>query len=224
MAVAFILALTMGFSQLQLSQDSLDFGVMGWHDTTGVIELVNTGKDTVTIVEVSTSCGCTTASIDSQIIPPGRHAKLTVTFSPASHQIQGEVYREVYIRTNRASDSLLTLRIYAKVIPPSWAVNQTLPQEILQAPGLRTAYGYVLEHRDEIAQFPCYCGCGTKEQHQNLADCYVQNEKFQAHASTCAICVSEVLDIIKLRRQGQSLEEIQQYIKNTYQSMEGQHP
>lgn len=205
-----------GVTQILLSQDSLNFGRMGWNDTTAVVDLVNVGTDTLEILGISTSCGCTKAFIDPQRIPPGGHATLTITFSPASHRIQGEVYREVYLRTNSSSDSVIMVRVYAQVTPPSWAVNRALPDYIFQTPSVQKAYGYVVEHQDEIAQFPCYCGCGSTDEHQNLADCYVQHGEFQDHASTCAVCVSEVLDIIRLHGQGESLKRIQKYIQETY--------
>ncbi len=57
------------------------------------------------IYRVSTSCGCTKASIDTKMIEPGETAKVIVNFEPALHRSfkKGEVVkmeRTVYIRSN----------------------------------------------------------------------------------------------------------------------------
>ena len=211
-----ILALTIGFAQISLSQDSINFGHMGWQDTSAMIYVTNKGDDTLRIYGVTTSCGCTNATVESNILPPGDKTVLTIEFSPSSHGIKGDVYREVYIRSNSVPDTLVKLQIYAQVTPPKWAEGKTLPDYVFRTSGLLKAYSYVLENRDFISKFPCYCGCGGTEAHNDLAECFVEDGEFQSHASTCAVCVAEVLDIMRFRESNKPINEIENYISKTY--------
>lgn len=211
-----ILAFAIGFAQIMLSQDSINFGDMGWQDTSAMIYVTNKGDDTLRIYGVITSCGCTKATVDSDILPPGEKTLLTIEFSPSSHGIKGDVYREVYIRSNSTPDTLVKLQVYAQVTPPKWAEGRTLPDYVFRTSGLLKAYSYVLENRDLISKFPCYCGCRDSEAHNDLAECFVADGEFQSHASTCAVCVAEVLDIKRFREISKSFDEIENYISKTY--------
>jgi|Deesub1362B_J571_1020462.scaffolds.fasta_scaffold24527_2 hypothetical protein len=60
----------------------------------------NVGGKPLRIEKVSTSCGCTRASIDREIIPPGESAQLRVTFDPTENNLYGNLLRVIYIRSN----------------------------------------------------------------------------------------------------------------------------
>lgn len=69
-----------------------------------LIELVytvqNTGGEPLIIERVSTSCGCTTASLDRTEIPAGEAAQLTVRLDPVEDNLFGDVRRVIYLRSN----------------------------------------------------------------------------------------------------------------------------
>lgn len=80
-----------------------DFGEMpqsaGILDTTFTV--TNIGKEVLTIGELSTSCGCTTAEISETSIQPGGSATLTVYFDPDFHnEPSDKLTRTVFIPTN----------------------------------------------------------------------------------------------------------------------------
>lgn len=81
----------------------------------------NIGESTLEIYRVSTSCGCTTASIDTKMIEPGKTAKVIVNFEPALHRSfkKGEVVpmrRSIYIRSNDPGAPEKTIYITATVV------------------------------------------------------------------------------------------------------------
>ncbi len=66
-----------------------------------VFVITNTGEGLLTIGELSTSCGCTTAEISKKNIKSGNSATLTVYFNPDFHdEPLGEITRTVFIPTN----------------------------------------------------------------------------------------------------------------------------
>ncbi len=67
-------------------------------DLTYVIR--NDGGSPLRIDKVSTSCGCTQASVDRTVIPPGESALLRVTLDPVEDDLYGDLLRMIYIRSN----------------------------------------------------------------------------------------------------------------------------
>jgi hypothetical protein len=81
----------------------------------------NIGESTLEIYRVSTSCGCTTASIDTKMIEPGETAQVIVNFEPALHRSfkKGAVVpmrRTIYIRSNDPETPEKSVFIIATVI------------------------------------------------------------------------------------------------------------
>lgn len=80
-----------------------DFGTIpqkgGTVETT--FEVRNEGNEELEIGAISTSCGCTTATISSKTVKPGDTAVLTVSFDPDFHQEPaGKFKRTVFIPSN----------------------------------------------------------------------------------------------------------------------------
>ena len=114
------------------------------------------------------------------------------------------------------SQDSIKLRVFAEVVAPKWAEGRTLPDYVFRTSGLLRSYSYVLQNREFVSKFQCYCGCGGEEGHNDLAECFIADEELQSHASTCAVCVAEVLDIMRYREEGKSFNEISEYIVKTY--------
>src|SRR5262245_49728227 len=87
---------------------------------------------------------------------------------------------------------------------PSMA-EANLPDFVMDAPAdVKTAYEYAASHPDELAKYPCYCGCG-KMGHTSNRSCYIKDIAsdgkitFDSHASGCGICVDITKDVMRMK-------------------------
>jgi len=86
---------------------------------------------------------------------------------------------------------------------------------------VQTAYQFAAANPDIMKDIPCYCGCGDIG-HTSNYDCYVSsvNEQgsitFDNHALGCSICVDITQDVMRMLREGKSLQEARAYIDTTY--------
>lgn len=77
----------------------------------------NTGTDTLTIGDIVTSCGCTTAAIDTTAITPGKTATIRVTFDPNFHEEpQGRFSRSIFVPTNDPNTPELEFTIFVEIV------------------------------------------------------------------------------------------------------------
>lgn len=96
---------------------------------------------------------------------------------------------------------------------PDWARNAS--------PRVREAYQYAVTHPNELAKYPCYCGCGAMGHTSNLS-CYIQDIApdgaiaFDNHANGCGICVDITQDVMRLKTQGWSSLQVRAYIDAQY--------
>jgi hypothetical protein len=103
-------------AKLDLPSASHDFGRLPKRPVVAhVFAVQNTGSADLVIQNLVTSCGCTTATLPSSVIPPGQRTDLTVTFDPDYHATQGEVVRLVWFATNDAEQPWVELRLTADV-------------------------------------------------------------------------------------------------------------
>jgi hypothetical protein len=87
---------------------------------------------------------------------------------------------------------------------------------------VQEAYRFAATNPEILKHIPCYCGCNAMDHHHNL-DCYVadfeangQVARFDEHASYCQVCVDITQDVMRLKRSGQSLTDIRNYIDTNY--------
>lgn len=97
-----------------------------------------------------------------------------------------------------------------------------MPDFVQGAPSrVQEAYRYAMAHPDELAKYPCYCGCVAMEHTSNLS-CYISNIAsdgtitYDSHAAGCGICVDITQDVVRLRGEGRSAPETRAYIDATY--------
>ncbi len=79
----------------------------------------NRGTKELVIDRVSTSCGCTLATIESELITPDASTDLLVTFNPklmVDEEIRGKVSRIIFIRSNDPENPELEIKITANVV------------------------------------------------------------------------------------------------------------
>ena len=90
-----------------------------------------------------------------------------------------------------------------------------------EPPAVRQAYRFALANPDELAKYPCYCGCGGMGHTSNLS-CYIRDiapdgtVTFDNHAVGCGICVDITQDVMRLMNEGQSAPQIRAYIDAQY--------
>ncbi|HDQ73915.1 MAG TPA: DUF1573 domain-containing protein [Chloroflexi bacterium] len=103
-------------SQLDIPSASYNFGqIYDTWDVTHIFAVQNTGDADLLIGNLVTSCGCTTAELSSNVVPPGQRADLTVTFDADYHPTNGPVSRLVWFATNDPIQPWVEMRITADV-------------------------------------------------------------------------------------------------------------
>lgn len=102
------------------------------------------------------------------------------------------------------------------------APDSALPAFLDGAPArVREAYRFAVANPDELAKYPCYCGCVAMGHTSNLS-CYVSEigtdgaVTFDTHATDCGICVDITQDVMRLLAEGRSSQEARAYIDATY--------
>ncbi|MDE3056413.1 MAG: DUF1573 domain-containing protein [Bacteroidota bacterium] len=77
------------------------------------IALKNAGTDTLKILHVQTSCGCTTVKPSKPVLLPGESDTLVVQFNSTGYQ--GDVKKYVDIETNDPSSPFVTVKFFGTV-------------------------------------------------------------------------------------------------------------
>lgn len=108
---------------------------------THVFQLVNTGKQPVTISRVNTTCGCMVASYTKTAIKPGGRASVSVTLDP-DHK-EGTFVKSVSILLNN-DRQYVRLWVKAQIEPMEHPVQESHPY----------AYGYGLWMNQQLLPFP----------------------------------------------------------------------
>ncbi len=109
---------------IEIDQGSYDFGVVKYGDIVKhIFKLTNKGSEDLEIFKLSTSCGCTKASVadEDNIISPGESVEMLVTFDPAVHKDNsdlGNLKRIIYIKTNDPENDEIEAEITANVLSP----------------------------------------------------------------------------------------------------------
>jgi hypothetical protein len=60
----------------------------------------NEGSAALKIDSVTTTCGCTKAAVQEELVPPGGSTELKVTMDPQQDNLAGSLFRIVFIRSN----------------------------------------------------------------------------------------------------------------------------
>ena len=107
-------------AQIVVSATSVDFGEIdqGGGPVTTSVQVRNDGGQQLNIFRVSTSCGCTTAQMDSSPIEPGNSRPLTIQFDPMVHPNEnGPITRMVYLQSSDPNQPELEIEITGTVMP-----------------------------------------------------------------------------------------------------------
>ncbi len=109
------------------------FGEVGPTKLEREVKIVNLGRDTLRILEISSSCGCTLAPIDREEIPMGDTATLSVSIDLRKKDGPTEQY--VNIKTNRDSTKAVKLDFVALVVRDLTVSPRNFPTKLNLMPG-----------------------------------------------------------------------------------------
>ena len=81
----------------------------------------NNGQAELVIDSVTTSCGCTEATLSSMVIAPGASSTLTIEFDSGAHgpELTGELIRQIFIASNDPKQPEAQIELVIFVDPKS---------------------------------------------------------------------------------------------------------
>ncbi len=104
-----------------------DIDVAGSHDMGTVVKgalavaempVRNLGEGPLTVLGVSTSCGCTKATLTPMIIPSGGEGRLRIEYDSAAHETDlGRIDRSVFISSDDPDEDDVQIRFTVFVTP-----------------------------------------------------------------------------------------------------------
>ena len=113
-----LVACTSGQPQIAVEVEKFDFGdVVNGDIVTRELVVRNEGNASLVIDTISTSCGCTTATLDPMTIPAGETAVLHIEFDSGAHgpELNGELIRQVFLTSNDPQQPELVVEFSANV-------------------------------------------------------------------------------------------------------------
>lgn len=116
LALLLPLAVLAGKPAVQIADRIYDFGTVKQSDpaVVHVFKLRNTGDAPLVVISATASCGCTRPTFTDRPVAPGEEAEVKVTFMPRGQQ--GNISKEVKVKTNAPDSKRLSLRIVGKVV------------------------------------------------------------------------------------------------------------
>jgi|GEM_PF-1117441 len=115
-ALLFTPLFALGAPELSVPQPKHDFGeARSGEKVDHRFVLKNTGNDTLKILRIRTSCGCTTPGVREMEIPPGEQAELPVQMN--LHGRSGPQKQQVVLTTNDPDNRMVTLRMSGEAVP-----------------------------------------------------------------------------------------------------------
>jgi len=107
---------------ISISPKNQDLGTVVFGEVRETSFIINNNTDqVVTLTRVSTSCGCTKAFPEKELLQPGESISMKVTFDPAVHGDAtdlGELTRTIYVQTDHPNFPEFENTITANVIKP----------------------------------------------------------------------------------------------------------
>jgi hypothetical protein len=104
---------------ITLEMDKIDFGeVVNGIVVSQQVRVSNRGDADLEILSVSTSCGCTQASLERTTISPGESAALVIAFDSGAHgaELEGAMLRQVFIASNDPIQPEVVIELTADVV------------------------------------------------------------------------------------------------------------
>jgi hypothetical protein len=105
-----------------LEEDHFNFGdVINGEIVTYELIVSNQGNSPLEVESVSTSCGCTTATLEPMTIQPGEKGTLHIEFDSGAHgpELTGELVRQIFIVSNDPNMPEAKIEFTANILPKS---------------------------------------------------------------------------------------------------------
>lgn len=121
-ALIVILSACAGQPKIEISEPNLQLGdVVNGEIIERELGVKNTGQADLTIDSVTTSCGCTQASVEPMTIPPGGSGTLHIEFDSGAHgpELTGQLIRQVFVATNDPQQPEAIVELEANILPPA---------------------------------------------------------------------------------------------------------
>ena len=85
------------------------------------VVVTNRGGAPLVVESLTTSCGCTTATLDAMTIAPNATATLHIVFDSGAHgpDLRGELLRQVVLVTNDPAQPETTVELTANITDPA---------------------------------------------------------------------------------------------------------
>ncbi len=115
---AFLIGSVNLFAQPQINFPNgtvLDWGIVRPkdHPLNGKVVIKNTGNDTLKIVNVQPTCGCTYAPLAKNLLTPGESTDLAITLSISN--FEGPISKHIRIYSNDPKHSLMDVELKANI-------------------------------------------------------------------------------------------------------------
>ncbi len=107
-----------GEAQIELEATHLDLGdVPNGQIATRDVVVRNTGDGILVVDALSTSCGCTTATLEPMQIAPGESGMLHIEFDSGAHgeELTGPLVRQVFLNSNDPAQPEATVELSVNV-------------------------------------------------------------------------------------------------------------
>ncbi len=115
-----VTACAAGQPRIEIESPTFDFGdVVNGDIVSKDMQVKNTGTEPLIVDSVSTTCGCTTASLDPMTIAPGESGTLHIEFDSGAHgpELTGSLTRQIFITSNDPELPDAKVEFTANVLP-----------------------------------------------------------------------------------------------------------
>jgi len=132
-ALLFVLSAGTGWAgpKLIVSEDNWDFGdVPNVGNVSHTFRLTNAGDAVLKILNVSSSCGCTSTRLENQELKPGGKTEITATFNNAAYPSGGHLVKQITITTDDTTESMKVLTIAVTICSTEYVWGEVTPRAI----------------------------------------------------------------------------------------------
>ena len=114
-----LVACTSDQPRISLDTQQFNFGdVVNGEIVSHDVAVHNNGESPLVVAAVSTSCGCTQASLEPMTIPPGEAGMLHINFDSGAHgpSLTGKVTRQIFINSNDPQQPEILVEFTANIL------------------------------------------------------------------------------------------------------------
>lgn len=120
MGSATLLSACGGQPQISVADNNLELGdVVNGDVIRREVSVQNNGQADLIIEAVTTSCGCTQATVEPMTIPAGGNGTLHIEFDSGAHgpELTGPLIRQVFIASNDPQRPEVIVELAANILP-----------------------------------------------------------------------------------------------------------